>query len=84
MRTPTREPRGYSGGFGIPMPDDDQLCELCEVAPGKPQRCTSDGATHGHGMIHAASRGHALLWVCDSCRAIEAGLTRTAPGEVAP
>lgn len=73
MRKPTREPRSYSRGFGIPMPDEDQLCELCESVPGKPQVCTSDGARHGHGMIHATSHNHALLWVCDSCHAIEEG-----------
>ena len=58
---PTMAPRAYSGAFGIPMPDPDELCEICR-----------DGAYHRHGMIHARARGMRLTWVCDDCRAADA------------
>lgn len=72
MRSPVKEPRSYSRGFGIPIPDEDQLCELCESVPGSPQQCPGDRGHHGHGMIH--TKDHRLVWACDSCTKIEAGL----------
>ena len=72
---PTMQPRSYSGGFGIPMPDPDELCQLCGDRVGKPQRCTTDGRIHGHGMIHARQRNMSLTWVCDECRAADAAAT---------
>lgn len=69
---PTMTPRAYSGAFGIPMPPPDDLCEICGDRVGKPQRCTTDGAYHRHGMIHAHSRALRLTWTCDECRAADA------------
>lgn len=68
----TLEPRGFSGGFGIPMPDPDAWCELCGERYGAPQRCTTDRACHGHGMIHALTADLRLKWVCNECRALDA------------
>lgn len=74
---PTMTPRSYSGGFGIPMPDPDAMCQMCGDLVGKPQVCTSDRRFHGHGMIHARSReGFPLLWVCDECRENDARWVR--------
>lgn len=68
----TLPPRGYSGAFGIPMPDPDEWCELCGKRYGSPQRCTTDGANHGHGMIHAFTADLRLKWVCGECAASDA------------
>ena len=57
-------PSGYSGGFGIPMPEGEP-CEGCGERPGRPHQCPADGAAHGHGMIH--TKEHHLRWVCCEC-----------------
>lgn len=69
---PTLAPRAYSGAFGIPMPDPNELCEVCGDRVGRAQRCTTDGAHHRHGMIHARRRNFRLTWVCDECREADA------------
>lgn len=75
---PTLAPRSYSGGFGIPMPDPDEMCEMCGDRVGRPQRCTTDGSCHGHGRIHAFTREMRLTWVCDDCRRVDAEAMRDA------
>ena len=63
---PTLQPRAYSGGFGVPMPDPDELCEVCGDHVGRPQVCTSCRRYHRHGMIHPHGTNQ-LRWVCNEC-----------------
>jgi hypothetical protein len=67
--TEEERPRSF---YGIEMPEAERLCDLCDAIPGKPQVCLGDGRYHRHGMIH--TKGNRLIWVCDSCYAIEKGL----------
>ena len=60
-----RPARSYSGGFGIPMPDEGAPCDWCKQREGVPQKCPGDGANHGHGMSH--TRAGDLAWLCPRC-----------------